>query len=275
MENELIIVKQLPIIEEQLIEAGKLIDVKLNDVLSLEVNEATYKEIKVIRAELNKEFTHFEERRKEVKKQVMTPYENFEEIFKENISAKYNNADAKLKEKIGEVEIGLKEQKRADVEQYFVNYQSVMYDIPFNIEFDRLNLKIGLSSSANKLKDEVMEFFNKVISDIELINTQRYADEILVLYEKSLNASESILKITEKYKLFEEMKKLEEEKRQAEIKAKIKEQLTVSEMEIVEKEKVERNEVYTVCFKVTEPAGKLKALKSFLIENNISYENIK
>ena len=56
MENGLIIVKQLPVIEDQLAAVKESITERVNQALSLVCTEDTYKDIKKVRAELNKEY---------------------------------------------------------------------------------------------------------------------------------------------------------------------------------------------------------------------------
>ena len=54
--QELIVVKQLPIIQEQLKQLSEEIDEKVNSAKGLVYTEETVKEVKQVRADLNKEF---------------------------------------------------------------------------------------------------------------------------------------------------------------------------------------------------------------------------
>lgn len=83
MENNLIVVKQLPIIEDQLRQVKASVDARVAQVLALACTEATYKDVKKARAELNKEFQDLEARRREVKNAILAPYEAFEKLYKE------------------------------------------------------------------------------------------------------------------------------------------------------------------------------------------------
>ena len=76
--NELIVIKQLPIIEEQLRKVSEEIDEKVKNAVALVCNEDTVKTVKEIRASLNKELKDFEDKRKQVKSEVLKPYEDFE-----------------------------------------------------------------------------------------------------------------------------------------------------------------------------------------------------
>ena len=102
--KELIVVKQLPVIEEQLRSLSDEIDKKVSRALSLVVSDETVKEVKKVRAELNADFKDLEQKRKSVKEQVMNPYLQFEEIYKKYVTEKFKYADEELKKKISMVE---------------------------------------------------------------------------------------------------------------------------------------------------------------------------
>lgn len=68
MDKEIIAVKQLPIIVEQLHEVKAEVTAKVEQALSLVCTEDTVKDVKKVRSDLNKELKDYEERRKAVKK---------------------------------------------------------------------------------------------------------------------------------------------------------------------------------------------------------------
>ena len=77
MIKDLIEVKQIPIIEEQLKNVSAVIDERVKNATSLVCTEETVKTIKELRADLNKDFKEFETKRKEVKEQVLKPYNDY------------------------------------------------------------------------------------------------------------------------------------------------------------------------------------------------------
>ena len=89
MNNDIITLEQLPIIKYQLEQISTQIKEKVDNATSLVCNEDTVKEIKKVRADLNKEFNELETRRKEVKQAIMQKYDEFEEIYKENVGNIY------------------------------------------------------------------------------------------------------------------------------------------------------------------------------------------
>lgn len=121
MQN-IIQVKQLPIIEERLKDLENTIIQKTETALNLVVTEDTYKEIKKVRTELNKDFEELESLRKRIKNEVMKPYEEFYAIYKD-VTKYYDVADKELSARIKEVEQFLKDNKEQEVISYFEEYK--------------------------------------------------------------------------------------------------------------------------------------------------------
>lgn len=208
MSKELIIIKQLPIIEEQLKELSAEIDKKVKDAKGLVCTEDTVKEVKQVRADLNKEFKEVEQQRKNVKEQVLAPYIKFEEIYKTYISDKYKSADSNLKLKIDTIENELKKAKKKEVYEYFYEYRnSLNFDF---VDYERANINVTLTATMKSLKEQVRLFLDKISDDLNLIETQENKVEILVEYKKTLNVSNAIATIKNRYKAIEEEKKQEE-----------------------------------------------------------------
>jgi len=269
MENkELIVIKQLPIIEEKLKELSKEIDEKVEKAKSLVVSEETVKEVKKTRAELTKDFKELEEQRKLVKEKVLAPYMAFEEVYKTYVSDKYKSADIELKTKIDQVELEQKKAKEKEVRDYFEEYKTSK-NIDF-ITFENMNLNVTLSASLKSLKEEAKSFVDKVESDLNLIETQEAKIEILVEYKKDLNVSRAITEVNERIKRLEEEKKKQEE---IQVK-KVEEQKVIEKVEEVIKAPKEevKEEIFEMTFKVKATMNKLKELKSFLNEGGYDYE---
>ena len=278
---ELIRVVQLPEIEEHLQSIKVAVTQKVNDALSLICTEDTVKSVKAVRADLNKERNEFEEQRKAVKKAIMTPYEQFEAVYKECISDTYKKADIELKAKIDSVENELKEAKRTEVEAYFEECsKSVGVDF---VRLSDLNLNITLSASVKSLKRQVKEYFDKVIQDLALIATLEHTTEILVEYRKTLDVSDAVLTVQERHKAIAEQEKRNAEasviaEKQTETVEKVEKAVRESVAEEISAPEVEEappegNEpVYEATFRVTGTLAQLKALKKFLKDGGYQYE---
>lgn len=277
MENNIIQVKQLPIIVEQLHEVKAEVTAKVEQALSLVCTEDTVKDVKKVRSELNKELKDYEERRKAVKKAIMTPYEQFETVYKDCISDTYKKADTELKGKIDSVENELKEQKKAEVKGYFDEYlQSKGIDF---VTFENAHINVTLSASMKGLKEQVKAFVDKIVDDLNLINTQEHKDDILYEYKQSLNVSNAITTVTNRYKAIEEAKAREEERKareqaEAEAAAKVESVVESAAPPTVEPiaPPVEEEKTYTLKFTVRGTMPQLKALKEFMNNGGYDYE---
>lgn len=188
--DNLIEVKQLPIIEENLRNLAAGIDEKVSRATSLVCSVETYKDIKAVRSELNNEFKVLEEQRKAVKKAVLDPYNRFEAVYKECVSNKFKSADADLKNKIDEVETGLKAEKAEKVKQLFESEKAAA-GLDW-LSFDTAGIKVNLSDSDKKLTELAIEHIEKVKSAVEVISMQEYPEEILIEYKKTLNLQAAI-----------------------------------------------------------------------------------
>ena len=274
--QELIVVKQLPIIQEQLKQLSEEIDRKVENAKSLVCTEETVKEVKQVRADLNKEFKELEVQRKTVKEQILAPYMKFEDIYKIYISDKYKGADIELKNKVDSVENELKKQKEQEIKKYFEEYKTVN-DIDF-VTFEQVNINITLTASKKALKEQVKQFIDEIVDDLKLIETQECKEEIVVEYKQSLNVSKAIQEVANRHKLLEE-----EKKRKEELKEKLVQQMSEeadrvikedNQSQVLEAPKVEKKdeEILTLKFTVRGTRAKLKELKKFLEDGGYDYE---
>lgn len=193
--NSQIQLQQKPVIVHALIEVGQSVTKRLGD-LNIEnqiATEESVKSLKALRADLNKELDSFELQRKAVKEGVLNPYNEFEAVYKTEISDKYKAAIDTLKTKIAQVEDKIKEAKKNNVIAYFDELCHAN-EVDF-IKFEQLDLKIDLSTSEKAYREKCNEFMLKVADDLALIKTHEYQAEILVEYKKTINASKAITEV--------------------------------------------------------------------------------
>lgn len=274
--QDLIIIKQLPQIEEHLKELSIEVEQKVENAKSLICTEENVKTIKEVRADLNKEFKEVEKQRKAVKEQVLAPYMQFEEVYKQYISDKYRSADNDLKQKIDLVEKELKEQKEQEIKDYFEEYKKEN-NIDF-ITYEQARINVTLSASKKSLKEQAKSFIDKIKDDLNLIETQEHKAEILVEYKQTLNVSNAITTVTNRFKAIEEEKRKQEEQ-VVHIQMNENHEITKQSHEELEKafnremrETQINQKTYTITFKVTETALRLKQLKDYLIREGYQYE---
>lgn len=276
--QDLIIIKQLPQIEEHLKELSIEVEQKVENAKSLICTEENVKTIKEVRADLNKEFKEVEKQRKTVKEQVLAPYMQFEEVYKQYISDKYRSADNDLKQKVDSVESELKAKKEQEVKDYFEEYKTAN-NIDF-ITYEQARINVTLSASMKSLKEQAKQFIDKIVDDLKLIETQEHKAEILVEYKQTLNVAQAITTVTNRFKAIEEEKKRQEQKvvhiemnKDHEITQKSYEQLESVFNKPLEQPKEEKTEgILTLKFTVRGTRTKLRELKQFLENGGYDYE---
>ena len=267
--NNLIVLEQLPIIKYHLEQLSIEIKEKIDRANSLYVSEDTIKDVKKVRADLNKEFNELEMQRKQVKQAIMSKYDEFEEIYKENVSNLYKQADVSLKEKIDNVENQLKLEKENELRE-FAEQHITANNIQDIVTFEDIGLNITLTASIKSLKEQVLAFIEKVDADLKLIGMEEYKEEILIEYNRTLDFVDSKTKVVERHRQLEELKKqqetkLEQEKQEEKVVEKVEQVITPKEI-------IEDNEVITVQFTITDTKEKILKLRDYLKENEINYE---
>lgn len=196
MNNEIILLKQLPIISyDKMKEVGEQVQKRIAD-LDLEnqvITEQTKQSAKNTRADLNKEFKVFEEQRKMIKEKVLEPLNEFEENYKGFIANHYQNADNILKTKINQFEQRLKDEKEQRVKSYFSELCQAN-DIDF-LSWEKMYINVTLSSSENQLMKKIEEKVTAVAKDITTIKSipkdEDYKTEVLVEYKKAFDLPKS------------------------------------------------------------------------------------
>lgn len=271
----LIVIKQLPIIEERLRTLSGEIGREVEDALSLACTDDTVRAVKKTRAELNRRFAELEEQRKAVKAAVLGPYEQFEAVYRECVSSPFQQADTELKGRIDAVEQEVRRQCEERLRDYFAELCAAER-IDF-LRFEQLGLKIGMaearSKSANQLREQITSFVVKVSEDMSAISELEDAAEVMVEFKRTLDAARAIAAVQERRRQAE-AEKAAQEAREA---ARAREAAAVEQVEaalpppVVEPPAAEEAR-YRCTFTVRATREQLKKLKEFMMQEGISYE---
>lgn len=268
----LIVVEQLPKIKQQLQIISDEVDERIKYAMSLECTEESIKEVKNVRAELNKIKTTLEVKRKQVKSAVLQPYEEFETIYNELVKNKLLVADASLKQEIEDIESEQKRQKETELRE-FVEEHCKANNV--HIDFDKIGLNITLSASMKSLKDQAKTFIEKVASDLKLIEMEEYSSEILYEYGKCMDYVLAKTTVLDRHKELEEIQKqqelkVEQEQQEQEIVEKVDEAIEITApVEIVE-ELENTPSIYQ--FEVKATKEQIKKLIEFMKELGVEYK---
>lgn len=212
--EDLIVVEQIPIIVQRLQEIKAQIQLDVEAAMSLEATEENKKQLKEMRSNLNKDFEILEAKRKEVKTAILAPYYDFEDVYKDCVTGIYKPAIQSIKSKIDSIEIIQKQEKEKEISDYFIE-ACKSKDIDF-VTLEDTGVVINLSVSIPKCKKTINEFLNRVSSEIILIESQQYKDEILVEYKKSFSVSDAINTVNLRHKAIEEAEAQRKEKERRE-----------------------------------------------------------
>lgn len=273
--DELIVVKQLPIIEDYLEERYKEVQERLDVVSRLAVTDENYKEIKKIRADLNKEFNDLEAGRKRVKAAIEAPYKAFEAGAYKKLADAYKSAVAQLDGNVKEVEGILKSQKQEELLAYWNEYR---LSLGLNEEIAdprRSGIKVGLTGSMKSYKQQAKDYLDKLDGDLKMILMLENADEVMAEYRASLNVTDAVRIVAERQKRIQEEKARREaeaaaREARAQQEAKVEEVLEAPAVEEAPAEEVveePKEEIYTAKYLGYEIFGtmeQLKGLKAFL-----------
>lgn len=236
-------------------------------------------------AEINKQITNIENRRKDVKKAYIAPYEIFEKSIKEVIAV-LNEAKTNLWSQVTKAEEKLKAKKELEYKAFF-EQQAKSNDISdycrWTTIFDKTWLNKGKSKTV--VFDEINAKVKIAVDEINAILSLNSSFEAELLREYSNGASiASILAINKE--LYEQRERLEQRKAEIAHSKAVGEQNTqVRESERVQQqtpltsqttlsdENAEYGEV-TVDFRVITTPQKLKALGEYMRNNGIKYGKV-
>lgn len=208
---QVIELQQLPIIVERLHSVKAEIERRTAEATSLICTEETYKSVKDARAQLTKEFKEYEAQRTAIKSKILEPYNAFEQVYRECVTAPFQQADAELKQKIADVTSGIVAQKTEALMDYYGELVEAA-DIDW---LDNLTYrpKVNMSDSLTSLKKQAKAFVDGIVADVAAIEGMDNAAEIMVEYRSNLDLPNAIKTVDNRHKALEEQRRLEEERR--------------------------------------------------------------
>lgn len=240
-------------------------DLSKYDFKNLVVDEDNKKEIKALRSKFNKEFKEYEDFRKSFKKEVLKPYEEFEEVYKP-LADLFKQADVDLKEGISMIE---NEQIKEVVESTENYFKELIKDTPLDfLKYEQANLVIKLSDSKKSRETYLETFVERVKNDVCTIDTLKHKERVRVAYDSNgLDLNNAITSVNLAIEKEEEMKRV----------AELKNEVNDSEIiEVVENNPKMNNvaKEFTMTFEVTAPKHELSMIKEFMVKNHIKFKGV-
>ena len=272
--------------EELKAELSKQLE-KYNNIV---VTEDCVKEFKADKANLNRLKTALEDKRKEIKKQCLQPYENFEKNIKELVALiekPIQLIDSQLKE----IDSKNKEQKINDIEKiYHENIGRFKELVPFEKIYNCkwLNTTYKLENIALEIQ-KIQSDLESGLQIIEGLDTS-FKQEIKDKFFETLDISQALQEnarlkeLREKQKAIEIQKEkqvrefLAEQKQNQEIKAEQteteqKQQKTAQN--VIQEQKQEANGLQRLDLSVWVTPHQMWLLREFLSQNNITFKPVR
>ena len=244
-----------------------------------DLKEFTEEDTKVAKKEMA-EINKFKEKvsrfRIEIDKKWKEPLETFTNTAKETELVLKNTYD-KIKEQIAIYEDKQKAEKEEEVKSYFTELCEAE-NIDF-VNYEQANINVTLSASMKSLKEQAKKFVDKVVDDINLINSTQFVDEIMIEYKKDLNVSRAITEVNNRHAELEKVK--QQKKEQEEQKLNDKEMLnridslSAPKVENVQESSQENDPLVTATFKYTCRRSVMVELVKFMKERGGELEQLK
>lgn len=282
--NELVKVEQMAVIKQQLDIIGKEIEKKTKTIpkilkefskLEPKIQEEKKKEIKKYKAYLSSIQQQLEDKRKEIKKEINKPYEEFNTYYENNVKVLLTNGINQLDTTISDIEKKQINEKQIEIEEFIKehilsNHLESVVDVIDVIKY--ANLKINLSTSIKSLKESALSFISKVADEVKLIDLEETPSNLLYEYQRNgYDLTKAKLTLIERQKEIEELakqreKEVEEVKQEEVIKEQI-EEIVTPPVEIVEEK-----EIITVTFTITDTKENIIKVREFMKKEGIKYE---
>ena len=272
MENdikELAVIEQLPVITEKFEEISKDVKERTDRAKALVVTEDNFKDIKKVRADLNKEFNAYEEIRKAIKRKIMEKYDEFDEHYQTLIANAFKTADVELKDKINAEEYKIISQKENELKIYSREYLDYL-NLKMDLSLEQLGVKVNMSDSNKKLREQVKSKLDAISNDIKLIEIEEHSNEIMVEYLKDFDFAKAKLTVINRINQMQQLEQQKQERQKLEQQDEILEN-KVDEIVIPVQE---TETILTTRFEVSATKNELIALKQYMTENNLKFKSI-
>ncbi|EAC9583777.1 DUF1351 domain-containing protein [Listeria monocytogenes] len=173
---------------------------------NIEVTEENIKQSKKLLAAVNKEVKNLESERISIKKEMLEPYNEFEKQVKEIVSI-VKTADEMVRQQVIQMEEEEREDKKLVLKRMFEK-RIRMYDFKTYFTFDDFieNRHLNKSLSINKIESEMVEWLTKIETELKIIETMPYPDEIIAEYKETKDLAVSAQIVSDRHKAQEVIK---------------------------------------------------------------------
>ena len=271
----IISITDLSVTEQNLQKIARECADKIEIAKAMACTEDTKQAVKKTRTELKKKFEEYETERKERTAEYEKPLRDFKVLYDKYIKIPFTEADAVLKKKIDDVEDVQKAEKYDKVKAYA---QELITAYCLNwLDVDRVIPKVTITKSQTALEKEIISVIDRIKNDVDSISQTNDGDEILAEYMNCLNLAQARMGVMQRKRDIEKAQQASQTYTEQEnLKREIEENVTQLAPPVVEEtpeENISEMPVFQMTFTVTGTLAQLRAIKAFLIENNIEFKN--
>ena len=207
---ELIVVTQLPVIEERLQSMKADVDALVLEGRSMVCTGETIQSVKAKRSEIRKKCSQIKYSLKDAEEYILKPFRSIEQYCKEQLLSPLQDADEKLKVSISEFEDGIiKRRCEEGLRDHFAEL-CAKHHLDW-LTYERAGIKVDMASAKaktpSKLRKQLMEFVVGVADSVDRISALEDAGEIMAEYKRTLNAADAIYTVQERHRRVEEQEK--------------------------------------------------------------------
>ena len=261
-------ISELSATERSLKEISADVSEQVRIALNLTCTEDTKKAVKKYRADLSKQFAEYEAERKEKTAEYEKLLKEFKAMYDEYITKPFKEADKALKTKIDQVESLQKDEKRETIESYARELIQA-YALTW-LDVQQIMPNVTLSASEKSLKKAVKDAADKIKSEVDCINATSDNAELMAEYMKCLSLSQAKLTVVVRQHAIEAAEKARSAYAEQE---QVKQEVTERVEQLAPPTVVQEEKTYSMTFTVSGTIEQLKALKAFMIANNINFTN--
>lgn len=247
-------------------ELKKELDVRLQQFKGIVFTEEQIAVAKQTRADLNRVAKVIDERRKELKKEYLKPYEEVETQAKELVGM-ISAVNSEIDKQIKAFEEREKEEKKIKIAQLWcgLKYNKITVDKIWNDKW------LNKTFSMKDIEEEMRTRITEIEADLNAIDELCQDEEKAKILKSKYLISLDLTKVITDYNSEQKARELLEQEEK-----KLVDTEGIIEAEVIEEkhEEPKTEPVYEINFKVYGTERKIKELSQFLKENGYKYERI-
>lgn len=258
-------------------EIKKEVAQKLEYYKNVVYDETEIKEAKKDRASLKKFVEALENKRKEIKKQCLAPYEDFEKEEKE-IVAMFSEATLSIDSQIKNFEQAKKDKKLDEIKGLFVSAEFPEW-VSFEQIFDERWLNVSVS--IKNIETQINNTRKQIEKDLEMLRIlPDFAFEAEQIYKRTFNVQKAITEAKTAFELQKAKEKYEAEQKQALEEQKNQDEQPEPAPTFVDEQPAMTETVHEkpkktwLSFKANLTVNNALALKEFFNNRNIEFQSI-